>query len=266
MDKPPNAPQPPENISPAETIVINLKDLRVGALKYYSVLAYPNRTEMAKRDSFFSALVARQLKEFTEIDPKLRKEIPGRFRSIKNEKIDGAMRRGFGRLLRRIRAGTAGWCLVFNGNPMLFDAPMPEGRVGFIFQGPNTVNEVMRVLVGDAPGDPKEAVANAAHRIWAESLPVLHLAMRNPVTIKIVEDNVNKEKNIVSSEINQQLLNSTYEAGWLAGTLTQAEKLRLALAGLLKTDPNDHLGRGFRVENAIRLVPLEGPSLSKSTR
>lgn len=240
---------------PPETIQIDLADFHAGAVAYYAVLAYPIRSELQRRQDFFRAMAARQIKEFAQLIPGSRRDIPTYWTRFKNEKIGGTMRRGWTRLVRRIQAGVAGWCVVLNHKPFLFDEPLPTGQVGFILRGPNTVNQVMGALVGNVPGDPKEAVANAVHRVWAESLPVLHLAMRNPVTTKIVEEHVNGGEKSISHQINKALFDSTYEPTWLPDSLAQAEELRLKLPELLGTRPDDVLGRGFRAERATRVIP-----------
>src|SRR6267378_4285261 len=112
----------------AEIILINVQDHSVGALAYYAVLAYPKRIEMAKREAFFMAMKAMRIKEFAAMIPGVRKNIPPSYTGLKNEKIDGAIRRGWGRLLRRTRAGVVGWCVVLNERPILFDAPAPTGE------------------------------------------------------------------------------------------------------------------------------------------
>ncbi len=251
-----------ETASTAEAIHVNVQDHSVGVLAYYAVLAYPKRIEMAKREAFFMAMKTMRIKEFAGMIPGVRKNIPPSYTGLKNEKIDGAIRRGWGRLLRRIRAGVAGWCVVLNEKPILLEVPAPTGEVGFILHGPNTVNRVMNAIVGGGRGDPKEATANAAHRTWAESLPVLHLAMKNPVTVKIVEELVNSgetspSETSASKQINKELLDSIHESGWLRESLEGAEELRLTLPALLGTKPGDHLGRGFKSEFAIRLIPRE---------
>lgn len=251
-----------ETANTAETIYVNVQYHSVGVLAYYAVLAYPKRSEMAKREAFFMAMKAMRIKEFAEIVPGVRKNIPPIYTGLKNERIYGAIRRGWGRLLRRIRAGVAGWCVVLNEKPFLFDAPELTGERGFILRGPNTVNKVLNAIVAGGSGDPNEATANAVHRIWAESLPVLHLAMRNPVTVKIVEELVNSgdtnaSETSASRQLNKALLDSIYETGWLRQSLEVAEELRLTLPGLLGTKTDDHLNRGFKSEFATRLIPHE---------
>jgi len=244
------------------TYYINVQYPCVGVLAYYAVLAYPKRSEIAKREAFFIAMKARRTKEYVQLIRGIRKGIPSIYTRLKNEKIEGAMRRGWARLVKRIKAGVCGWCVALNERSFLFDAPTPEGQAGFVLHGPNTVSKVMRALVDGVPGDPKEAAARASHRIWAESLPVLHLAMRNRVTVKIVRELMNSggtsaSKTSASRQINKELLDSTYDTDWLRESLEGAEELRLILGDRLGTDPHDRLGRGFRPESAIRLLPTE---------
>ena len=103
------------------------------------------------------------------------------------------------------------------------------------------------------------ALPNAKHRVWAESLPVLHLAMTNPITVKIVGEILNHRLNARSKDIERELLDSHHEPDWLREALEDAENLRPILGDMLGTDPVDPLGRGFMPEKAIRLLPTSDP-------
>jgi hypothetical protein len=252
-----------EPASAAETIPINVQDPRVGVFVYYAVLAYPKKDELAKRRALVDAMRVMRVKGFAhQIGG--RKNIPPAYTSFKNEKIYGAMRRGAKRLARRFMAGTAAWSIVLNEQRFRFDAPLPNGQVGRVLSGSKSVNKAMSALVKQQGntrefGD-SEAVRNITQRVWAESLPVLHLAMHNPIVVRTVEEQVNSGVIAPRLELSRALFGSIYEPEWLSKALGDAEELRLTLGDAMGTDPGDHLGRGFRPEKAIRLVPTEDPS------
>jgi hypothetical protein len=251
-----------EPASAAETIYINVRDPHVGILVYYAVLAYPDSRELERRKNFAFAMAAMRIKRFAAAVGS-RENIPRRYTSFKNEKIRGAWHLARRRLARRFMAGTAAWSVILNEQRFPFDAPLPNGEVGRVLSGSKSVNKAMGMLVkkqGNTTtyGD-SEAVRNITQRVWAASLPVLHLAMHNPIVIRLVEEQVNSGVIVSRLEIGKDLLDSIDQPEWLRKSIEDAEKLRPTLGDGLRTAPDDPLDRGFKTEKAIRLIPTEDP-------
>lgn len=236
-------------------------------LLYYAVLAYPGRDERQKRRPFFEAMAAMRFKEFA-IQLGSREGIPQYFSGFKKEKMFGGMNLGWKRVEKRIHAGEMGWCICLNGRRFPYPAPTSDGKVGLVLQGPRTVNEALRAFFDDQQSRPdaasvavEPALANITHRIWAESLPVLHIAMAHPITIKIVEAQVNAVRP-KDGEVAQDLFNSIHEPAWLRKSLEDAEGLKVNLPQWLGTNPGDPRRLGFRLKEAVSLLPTEDPSLA----
>jgi hypothetical protein len=251
----------PGSANSAETIYIHVMDSRVGVIAYYAVLAFPKRSESAKRATFSHALTATWMKAFAQ--GLGRKNVPTFYTSFKNEKIWTTLRLGLNRLARRLGAGTVGWSLMLSGT---WEASGPHGIVEVAIPGPSTLDQAMRSYVGRHRTDQETetAVKNATHRVWAESLPVLHLAMNNPIVVRMIEARLNSDVANASKRtfIDGDLLNSIHEPLWLRESLESAEELRRTLGDRLGTDPHDPLGRGFKLENALRLLPAGEPSFA----
>jgi len=238
-----------------------------GVLLYYAILAYPDRSERQKRREFVEALVAMRFREFA-VQGASRKDIPPYYRSFKREKMLSRVNLGWKRVERRIHAGIMGWCIYLNEKQYRYPTPRPDGKVGIILRGPNTVNKVVRAFVASRQGgsDPvhlavEPALANVTHRVWAESLPVLHIAMENPITIKIVEAQVWTGPPS-GKQIAKDLFDSIHEPRWLRETLEDAENLKSVLPEKLGTHSDDPRGLGYRSERAISLFPTEYPALA----
>ena len=236
-----------------------------GVLWYYAALAYPKRDERQKRRKFVEAMMAMRFKEFA-VQFGSRKKIPRYFSRFKREKMLGGMNLGSKRIERRIRAGVMGWCICLNEKSYPYSAPTPDGKLGVVLHGPNTVKAVIRAYVESRHAGPnpvfvalESALANAAHRIWAESLPVLHIAMANPITIKIVEAQANNAP-LDDGQVARDLFDSIHKPVWLRNSLEDAEVLRLNLRQRLGHGPDDPQRSGFKAESAIRLLPTEDPS------
>ncbi len=231
----------------------------MGVIAYYAVLAYPKRSELEKRVAFSKALIATWMKAFA--GGLGRKSVPNFYTGFKNEKIEGTLRLGFRRLARRLSAGTIGWSIVLGGT---WEGSGPDGTAEVVVPGPCTIDQAMRGYVGRRGTDEETetAVKNTTHRVWAESLPVLHLAMKNPIVVRIMEDRLNSKGACASKPtfIDEDLLNSIYEPQWLRESLEGAEELRPTLGDRLGNDPHDPLGRGFKPEEALRLLPAVEPS------
>jgi hypothetical protein len=251
----------------AEIIRINVQEPSgplTGVLMYYAVLAYPKREEQPKRRSFLQALAAMRFREFA-IQGACRKDIPAAFRRYKREKVLTRTNLGWKRIERRIQAGVMGWCICLNGKHLRYSAPTPDGKLGLILQGPRTVSAVIRAFIENRHAADGvhlafgPAFANVSHRIWAESLPVLHLAMSNPVTIRIVEAQINKDL-ITPTLIALDFFASLHEPAWLYNSLIYGENLKLDLAEQLRTNLDDPRKLGYKPERAIAVLPTDDPS------
>jgi hypothetical protein len=254
----------------AEVIHVNVKEPSgpMGAvLLYYAVLAYPGHNEWPKRRVFIEAMVAMRFREFA-VQGARREHIPLFYRRYKREKMLCRIRLGWSRVDRRISAAIMGWCIYLNQKHHRFETPTVDGKVGIYLRGPNTVNDVIRTFVASRQNSSKpthleseSAAANVAHRIWAESFPVLHLAMENPITLKIVEAQVSGRQ-VAEKEMAKDLFDSVHEPTWLRGTLEDAENLKSVLPEKLGTHSDDPRGLGYRSERAISLLPTEYPALT----
>lgn len=231
-----------------------MQDPRVGVLVYYAVLAYPNTIELARRRNFAFAMAALRIKTFSaEIGS--RKDIPPRYTGFKNEKIRSAKNLAWKRLARRVSAGVIGSLVCLSKT---------QPYEGATLKAPATLNEAIRQYLSNQHDRHIEwddsAVPNAKHRVWAESLPVLHLAMTNPITVRIANDLINQRLKHKSKDVERDLLDSIEQPNWLPEALEDAEHLRSALGDILGTDPDDPLGRGFRAKKAIHLFPTDNPA------
>ena len=251
----------------AELIRINVLEPSgpmAGVLMYYAVLAYPKCGEQPKRRSLIRAMGAMRFREFA-IQGASWNDIPVAYRRFKREKILTSTNLGWKRIERRIHAGVMGWCIYLNGKHLRYSAPTPEGKIGLFLQGPHTVSEVIRTFIEQRHASdgvhlaPEAAFANVAHRVWAESLPVLHVAMLNPVTIKIIEAQINKEP-ITPKQVAEEFFASIHEPAWLRKALEDGEYLKVDLVEQLGTNPDDPRNLGFKIERALTVVPTEDPA------
>jgi hypothetical protein len=195
-----------------------------------------------------------------------RKSVPPRFRRYKREKMLSRCNMAWKRIERRVVAGQIGWCLCLNGRKHPYDTPSGDGKVGVILNGPTTVMDSVRAFLERRQAAPSathldtgSAIANATHRIWAESLPVLHLAMAHPVVRKIIEDQVNSQE-IPRGVVARSLFDSIHDASWLRDTLVRAEFLWQDLPSCIPANPQNPHGLGYRPERAIRLIPTDDPA------
>ena len=254
----------------AETIHIDVREPGGpvgGVLLYYAVLAYPDSSEWHKRRAFVDSMVAMRFREFVVQGAK-RSAVPPDFRRFKREKMLCGINLGWKRVQRRIDAAIMGWCICLNGRSYPYDAPTPEGKIGLVLRGPKTVNEMIRTYLANRCGTPdavnlqeESALANISHRVWAESFPVLHIAMANPITVKIVEDKVNSVRP-TEKQIAKDLFDSIHQPTWLFKALEDAEALKCTLRERLGIDAGDSRDFGFKPETAIRLLPTEDPSIA----
>lgn len=234
---------------------------------YYAILAYPKYEDWQKRKNFVEALVVMRCKEFA-VEIRSRKFIPLRLRRFKREKMLSRCNMGWKHIERRVAAGQIGWCLCLNGRRHPYDAPTEDGKLGVVLNGPTTVMESVRSYLASGQIAPdathleeRSASANASHRIWAESLPVLHLAMAHPVVLKIIEGQVNSSVPQADA-IAKSFFDSIHDPGWLRDALDGAEYLWQNLSPLVTANSNNPNGLGYRKEKAIRLIPTDDPALA----
>ena len=239
-----------------EIIPIYVSDPRVGVIAYYAVLACPHRDQVAKRRGFEQAGVATWMKEFgAELG---RKSVPASWTRFKNEKIEGAFRLGFKRIAKRLSAGLVGWNIVLSGS---YEADTPNGKVGLIIPGAPTIPKAIQAYVTSMGTQTAialhEAVKNATHRVWAESLPVLHLAMNNPITLQNSDRIAERRETSCFQTDRRRLDRLNLQPDWLLKSLRKCRAPERNLEQLLLgTDPHDPLGRGFKAGSAIRMVAL----------
>jgi hypothetical protein len=169
---------------------------RKGATMYLAVLAYPATKDWKKRDKFMKAVRAWMLKaqprRWVKSEDKLRPR-----------DIRATMNRAFWRIdSRRLRAGEIALGLIGNAtgqrNPgLLAMRRLLGGRLDGFF--PRSVRQAL----GAVSAADTDRIANAMHHVWAESLPVLHLAMALP-----------------SGQIGRKLI---IDPSWVAKSLHDAE-------------------------------------------
>jgi hypothetical protein len=237
----------------AKTVPIEVTDSRAAVTTYYAILAYPDVAQLARRRIFRKALQDTWVKAFSRIMG--RKIVPSSYTFLKNERIYSTLQLGIHRIVRRLGAGTIGWSLVMHG-----DWQASEHSVQVTVPGSRTLDQALRSYIGKrrSEQETETALKNANHRIWGQSLSVLHLAMKNPVVLKIVENRLNREvmENPGPVDVFEDLVNSFYDPHWLLDSLRGAEELRLTLGDQLGSNPQDPLRRGFWPDRAIRLIPL----------
>jgi hypothetical protein len=237
----------------AEVLRVCVND---GVLLLYAVLAYPSRNDRKKRTQFVMAMKSfeykRRVKEGCD-----RRAVPAAYRRIRNEKIEGQMNRGFRRIGWRLSAGSMAYCMVLSGSRIAYDVPAADGSLGLIIDAPRTVNQAAKRLQEDkdkkknavSPNHTVECgMVNVKHRVWASSLPVLHLATA-------LYQNVGAIMNASNAEMPDALISLTRKDKWLGPALVWAESLRLRLPEKVPT---------FAPEKAICLLPAEDGSESSN--
>jgi hypothetical protein len=219
---------------------------RTGVLMYYAVLAYPRSLELQKRELFVEAGKAMLFKGDVArgFDRKL---VEPYYRKFKNEKIYGTTKKGFQRIEFRLSAASMAAWMYRDGVQERVDSPMPRGPDGIIESAPNTVTRGVKALlkdkalrIGKPYYEPEAAVSNAMHRIWAASLPVLHLAMSllEAVSYTRLQHRV-------------ALYHLIYSTGWLNPALLRAERYRSILPRKIPA---------FLPESAVCLMPAHADS------
>jgi hypothetical protein len=251
----------PSDFSPIRYLLTQPACLHVSVLQYYAILAYPKSTECSKRRSFIEAMAAMRFKEFA-IQLGSRKNVPASYRRFKKEKMLCGIRLGNSRLQRRVSAALMAWGICTSGERYRYEAPTPDGKIGIEIRAPNSVKKAIELYLKnkDVCLEESSAAANVAHRIWAESFPVLHLAVTTPIVQKIFHAQIFDGHPPTSEEIAKDFFDSVHKPEWLPKALDDAEKALPILGSRLKTDSNKARDLGFNPEKVIRLLPTDDSS------
>jgi hypothetical protein len=204
-----------------------------GNLWYVATLAYPNRSERAKRKLFVEGLRAWRIKPVYRLEePKtrgrMRQTFPASDLRMKNEKINGVNHKGMKRVANRTLAGRWAWSLCSNSMLTLGPNPTTSSGIGIgQIEGMTTLVGGIRAYLSQKPhatdSEPRFASENPAEKnawnlIWSESMPVLHLAV--PWYLR-VQGSENIRRHIVDLLLNPR---------WVVPALIEAEKWRVKLA------------------------------------
>jgi hypothetical protein len=200
---------------------------RTGVLMYYAVLAYPRASELQKRGRFVEAGKAMLFKGDIARGGD-RKLVEPYYRKFKNEKIYGITKMGFQRIESRLSAATVAASMYRDS-------------------APNTVTRGIKALladkalrIGQPSYEPAEAVSNAMHRIWAASIPVLHLAL-----------SLLEAVSYTGHQHRVALYSLIYSTEWLNPALLRAERHRSILPRKIPA---------FLAESAVCLMPAQADS------
>lgn len=211
-------------------------DAHLGAMGFLAALAYPQ--DISKRNQFVEAAKANLTKIYIARGMPRAVAKP-QFRRYVNRTIKNKIRRCQHRIeTRRLPAAMmARWILLHH--PPLVRVVDPENPAW----KPTTVNAAvtrMAILLRHADPrhlEPVAELANLSHLVWAESKPVLHLALALYEAIQ------------TQGRDRGPLFDLVVDPGWLAPTLARAEALRRTLAYIPK----------LRSPAPICLLPTPGP-------
>jgi len=215
-------------------------------VNYFALLAYPMPTERAKCIEFSQALKTLRYKLYLKGGGD-RAKVPDFYRGYKNEAMAGRVRLGFRRVIVRLEAASMALCIYFDGLGVPYDDPTPNGSVGMVIEAPGTVNKAAEDLLRHTRPDLLQnnetfdsAMVNIKHRVWAASLPVLHLA------IALIRAMIHRPG--FPNQMEKVFIAMLHDPQWLSQTLDDAERIRFELPSRIPT---------FRAEQAIRLLPTE---------
>lgn len=210
---------------------------QMGAAAYLAVLAYPSRSEWGERDKFVKAVKSLLIKRAMRRGYP-RKQIQEQYREFRNKQIYQTLNRAFRRLLRlRMPAGMAANWILIDGvrlGPAVLPGKIPLGVI--TLHAPKSPRRAMQAIQKKieerdrAQREEDSSLANLHHRVWASSLPVLHLAM--PIAERL------------NSQDNPMRL--IYDPSWVGSALRNAEFLVKYLPCKIPS---------FNPNKAIRLVP-----------
>ena len=213
------------------------------AVIYFALLAYPRYEEREKLKRFAYAMAIPALKKFVSQggDPSI---LSPDFR-IKREKVQGALNMGIRRIGWRVTAASIAYGLCANGVYVPYDVPTSHGSTGVIFQAPDTVNKAVQALLDTKAPSGRDsyfsfdsAAVNVKHRIWASSLPVLHLSLALYPHIYRVGNRPNNITCLIR------------EPQWLRGVLSEAERIRWLLPLRIPS---------FKPQDAVCILPIDHP-------
>ena len=215
--------------SPSETetsvIPVEGNHAHLGAAKYLSVIAYPIREEWSDRNKFVEACIAYSSKLYVRRGGDRRK-IKQKYLQARPRDIDSRIRMGIERI-RKLRLPAA-WIAI---RIML---RCVEGPIWC--SGPENIAQgvkMMQDFIGK-PNNKRDAeLCSFYNRMWAESLPVIHLAV--PIHWKFLE--------LLAEGKELQMI---ADPSWLPSAMRNAEALREYIPQFIHT---------FDPRSAIRLVP-----------
>ena len=227
----PNSSTP--HISETTLIPINEPLARAGAIAYLAILAYPSRAEWRHRDNFVKAAKAwlfwRAVKRGY---PKnlIKAEFVDKWRKkFGRTKADAAIDRAYNRIAsRQLPAAAMFRWIKFHGFQIKLqfnsskgvrfkNLPLKLGYKGI----PDQEGKRLSVNKAAEHYGGIDEIVNVKHRVWAESLPVLHLAMALENEIRRFKDH--PPDNLKRHPLDYLIL----DPSWLPKALKQAEMIRL---------------------------------------
>jgi hypothetical protein len=219
-----------------------------GAPLFFATLAYMNQVE--EREKFILAVRSSQRKGLMKPHGiRLPDNLRTAFPRMRGRKAEGAWNMGRKRIHHRIRMGSLGWA-VFAGDGIrfLYSEPTLDGKIGVELHGVGSLTEGVKEILRqkrksgahyvDPEAYPNPSAANEMH-FWAESMPVLHLAMAVYTRFQGFAPNLSDD---------DKLFCLLHTSEWLFDTLKFAEQIRPIL--------HDRIPR-FDPNKALRLIPAE---------
>jgi hypothetical protein len=219
-----------------------------GAPLCFATLAYMNQVD--EREKFILAVRSSQRKRLMKPQGiRLPDTLRGAFPKMRERKAQGAWNMGRKRIHHRVTMGSLGWA-VFAGDGVryLYSEPTSDGKIGLELHGVGSLTKGVREILRQKKEGgayyvepdvyPNPSAANEMH-LWAESMPVLHLAMAVSTKFEAFDPNLSDD---------EKLFCLLHTSDWLLDTLKFAEQLRPILHGRIsRFDPN----------KALRLIPSE---------
>jgi hypothetical protein len=236
-----------ESLTPAGEVILVPTQGPMGAIcgapLCFATLAYMNQVD--DREKFILAVRSSQRKGLMKPQGiRLPDTLRAAFPKMRERKAQGAWNMGRKRIHHRVTMGSLGWA-VFAGDGVryLYSEPTADGKIGLELHGVGSLTKGVREILrqkreGGVHVDPDTSAANEMH-LWAESIPVLHLAMAVYTKFEAFDPNLSGD---------EKLFCLLHTADWLFDTLKFAEQLRPILHGRIpRFDPN----------KALRLIPSE---------
>ncbi len=266
----------------------NSLDNLAGVISYFAALAYPKAEDSHKAEEFVEVLTTWRLRCCVPYTQHVTIDISqkySRMRTLRNK-----ISKHFRCLERRLTAASIAWSLHWNrflaqsvpqSSDFSYRLELPPELGGTVQahlrRGPTTINKAVQTLADSGMKNPSglvlaastgmalrgksvqtEAAVNIKHRIWAESLPVLHLAIALLQQVEgmfvgnaISQAKTSPKEKAEETPTEDKLLLLLSKTEWLVPTLNYAESLRTFLPTFIPT---------FLPEKAIRLLPPKSPS------